>query len=218
MNIVIHSVPGSPFGRAALIALEEKNICYRLSPVEPGTLRSPEHLARHPFGRIPVLDHDDFRLYESQAILRYIDRAFPGTPLTPEDPRAAARMDQAMNINDWYLFPGVGNVIPFQRLVRPKVLGLAPDEAAIAAAMPKAHQVFDALAMTLGSRTHFAGDAFTLADALIAPHLDFFAATPEWAALTQHNPNLVSWLDRVSGRPSLRATTWERVAAMGRPS
>jgi glutathione S-transferase len=138
--------------------------------------------------------------------------------LTPQDPRAAARMDQAMNINDWYLFPGVGNVILFQWIVRPKVLGLAPDEAAIAAAVPKAVQVFDALAKTLGHQTHFAGDAFTLADALIAPHLDFFAATPEWTALTESNPNLVSWLDRMNDRRSLRATTWERVAAMGRSS
>ncbi len=213
-DVVIHSIPGSPFGRAALIALEEKNVPYRVSPVAPGTLRSAEHLARHPFGRIPVMDHGDFRLYESQAILRYIDRVFPGPSLTPENPRAAARMDQAMNINDWYLFPGVGNVIPFQRVVRPKLMGVAPDEAAIAAAMPKAHDAFDALGKTLGDQTYFAGDQVTLADVLLAPHLDFFAATSEWAALTAKNSNLVFWLGRMSARPSLRATTWERVAAM----
>ena len=40
----------------------------------PGTLKQPDHMARHPFGRIPVLDHGDFRLYETQAILRYLDR------------------------------------------------------------------------------------------------------------------------------------------------
>ena len=126
-DIVIHSIPGSPFGRAALVALEEKGARYRLAPVVPGTLRGPEHLARHPFGRVPVLEHGDFRLYEAQAILRYVDRALPGPALTPAQPRAAGRMDQLMNINDWYLFQGVANVIAFQRIVGPRLLGLTPD-------------------------------------------------------------------------------------------
>src|SRR3954469_3896765 len=112
-EFTVHSVPGSPFGRAALATLEEKAASYRLSPVMPGTFKSPEHLARHPFGRVPVLEHDGFSLYETQAILRYLDRALPNPALTPADPRRAARMDQLMNINDWYLFHGVGDVIIF---------------------------------------------------------------------------------------------------------
>ena len=82
--------------------------------------------------------------------LRYIDRILPGPHLSPSDPRGAARMDQLMNVNDCYPFQGVGNVIGFQRVVGPKLMGLAPDEAAIGAAMPKAHVVFDALARELG--------------------------------------------------------------------
>ncbi len=39
--------------------------------------QSAEHLARHPFGRVPVLEHDGFMLYETQAILRYLDRVLP---------------------------------------------------------------------------------------------------------------------------------------------
>src|SRR5450756_11634 len=136
-EFTVHSVPGSPFGRAVLAALEEKGAAYRLAPVAPGTMRAPEHLARHPFGRVPVLEHNGFSLYESQAILRYLDRVLPTPALTPADPRAAARMDQAMNVNDWYLFQGVANVIAFHRVVRPRLMGLAPDEAAIEAAMPQ---------------------------------------------------------------------------------
>ena len=74
-EFVIHSVPGSPYGRAVCVAMEEKGARYRLVPVVPGTLRAPEHLARHPFGKVPVLSHGGFRLYETQAILRYIDRS-----------------------------------------------------------------------------------------------------------------------------------------------
>jgi glutathione S-transferase len=213
-EFIVYSIPGSPFGRAVLIALEEKRAPYRLVPIGPGSLRSPQHLARHPFGRVPTIDHGGFRLFETQAILRYIDRVIEGAPLAPKDPRGAARMDQLMNVNDWYLFQGAGNVIGFQRIVAPKLLGQKPDEAAIGAAMPNAHRVFEALGRELGDAPYFVGEAPTLADIMLAPQLDFFAATPEWTALTAGSPNLIAWLGRMSARPSLKATTWEQVAAM----
>ena len=213
-QFTLHTVPGSPFARAVLVTLEEKGAAYRVAPVVPGTLRTPEHLARHPFGRIPVLDHGAFRLYETAAILRYIDRAVPEPRLTPADARSAGLMDQLRNINDWYLFQGVANVIAFQRIVGPRLMGLTADEAAVAAAMPKAHAVFDELARLLGEGPYFAGEALTLADALLAPQMDFLAATPEWQPLTANAPNLRGWMHRMNARPSMAATTWERVAAL----
>jgi glutathione S-transferase len=210
-EFVVHSIPGSPFGRAVFATLEEKGADYALQRV---AMRTPDHLALHPFARVPILQHGDFRLYETQAILRYLDRALPAPSLTPADPRAAARMDQLMNVNDWYLFQGVGNVIGFQRVVGPKLMGLTPDEAAIAAAMPKAHAVFDQLARELGDNRYFVGDQVTLADILLASHLDFFREIPEWAPLAGPHPNLVAWLERMNARPSMVATTWERVDAL----
>jgi glutathione S-transferase len=215
-EFVIHSIPGSPFGRAVLVALEEKGAPYRLAPVAPGTVRTPEHLACHPFGRVPYLEHGGFTLYETAAIMRYVDRVLPEPKLTPANPQAAARMDQLMNINDWYLFQGVSNVIAFQRVVRPRLMGLNPDEEAIAAAMPKAHVVFNELSRLLGGNGFFAGESITLADLILAPQLDFCAATPEWQPLTAHCPNIRQWLDRMNARPSMCATTWERVAAMAK--
>jgi len=215
-EFTVHSIPGSPFGRAVLAALEEKGAPYRISPVAPGTMRSPEHLAHHPFGRVPVLEHDGFMLYETQAILRYLDRVLPQPALTPIDPRRAARMDQVMNVNDWYLFHGVGNVIVFHRVIGPRVMGLAPDEAAIAAAMPKALTVFNELAHLLGERPYFAGDTMSLADLMLAPAVEFFAMIPEWSALGAPHANLVAWLARMQDRPSMRATTWERVSELAK--
>ncbi|HME27185.1 MAG TPA: glutathione S-transferase family protein [Acetobacteraceae bacterium] len=215
-EFIVHSVPGSPFGRAVLATLLEKGASYRFSLVTPGANRQEPHLSRHPFGRVPVLEHDDFMLYETQAIPRYLDRVLPNPELTPTDPKAAARMDQVMNICDRYLFRGVNNVIGFQRIVRPRLLGLEPDEAAIADAMPKAHVVFNELSRLLGSKTYFAEDRVTLADILIAPQLSFLAATPEWEVLTAATANLVPWLHRMEDRPSFKATTWERVAELAK--
>ena len=213
-EFIVHSIPGSPFGRAVLVALEEKGAPYRLVPVGPGSLRTPQHLSRHPFGRVPVLQHGDFRLYETQAILRYLDRVLPSPALTPADPRAAARMDQLMNINDWYLFHGVANVIAFQRIVGPRLLGLEADENAIAAAVPRARVVLDELAALLGEQPYFAGATLTLADVLLAPQVDFLQQTPEWQPLTAAHANLRQWLTRMQARASMRATTWDKVAAM----
>jgi glutathione S-transferase len=213
-EFVVYTVPGSPYALAVLATLEEKRLDYRLSPLAPAGIKSEPHLSRHPFGRMPAVEHDGFRLYETQAILRYIDRIFPGPSLTPADPKAAARMDQVMNINDWYLFQGVANVIVFHRVIGPRLLGVAPDEAAIAAAMPQAYVVFGEFAQLLGSQPYFAGDQLSLADLMVAPQLDFFAGTPEWAPLTANKPNLLAWLDRMNRRASMQATTWSRVSEM----
>jgi glutathione S-transferase len=215
-DFIVHAIPGSPFSRSVMAALEEKGASWRLAPVAPGTMRSPEHLARHPFGRVPVLEHGDFWLYETQAILRYLDRILPTPALSPSDARRLARMDQVMNINDWYLFHGVGNVIVFHRVVGPRVMGLPADEKAIEAAMPKARTVFSELARLLGEQEFFAGDSLSLADLLVAPGVSFFTLTPEWAELGAPHPNLVAWLKRMESRPSMQATTWERVSELAK--
>jgi glutathione S-transferase len=215
-EIIVHSIPGSPFGRAVMATLEEKGACYRLTPVMPGSMKTPQHLALHPFGRIPVLEHDGFRLYETQAILRYLDRLLQKPALTPAEPKRAARMDQVLNVCDWYLFQGCGSVIGFQRVVGPKLMGLKPDEAAIEAAMPRARAVFAELARLLDNQPFFAGEALSLADLHVMPQIDFFTLTPEWAELGAPYPNLVDWLKRMQARPSVVATTWERVADMAR--
>ena len=215
-EFIVHTIPGSPFARSVMAALEEKGAPWRLAPVAPGTMRSAEHLSRHPFGRVPVLEHDGFSLYETQAILRYLDRVLPTPALTPSDARRLARMDQVMNINDWYLFHGVGDVIIFHRVIGPQLMGLTPDEAAIEAAMPKARTVFAELARLLGEQPFFAGDALSLADLLVAPGAAFFTATPEWAELGAPHANLVAWLARMEARPSMTATTWARVAELAK--
>jgi len=216
-EFVVYTIPGSPFGRAVLATLEEKGARYRLEAMTPQQMRTPEHLARHPFGRMPILEHGDFRLYETQAILRYLDRVVPGPFHTPADPEAAARMDQLMNVNDWYLFPGAAAVIGFQRVVGPKLLGAPTDEAAVAAAVPKTQLAIDVIASELGAKSYLVGERATLADFMLAPQLAFLAVTPEWATLSAPHANLVRWLDRMNEHPGMQATTWERVAALAAP-
>lgn len=204
MTIVIHGIGGSPYVRMPILACEEKGVPWELRRLAFGGQREPEHLARHPFGRIPAIEHGDFRLYEVQAILRYIDAAFPGPSLTPADPRAMARMSQVMNILDWYVMPSLTGAIGFNRVVAP-IIGRPVDEAAVAAAIPLARTALGALEEILGSNAYFAGDAVSLADLAAVAHLEFVTGSPEGAELIAGSP-LLAWLDRMAERPSVRKT------------
>src|SRR5882757_5925997 len=140
MTDFVYGIPGSPYMRSALMGLEEKSTAYRLAVLgrDIGPARSEEHLQRHPFGRIPILDHGDFRLYETQAILRYLDAALAGPALQPKDLRAAARMNQIAGIVDWYVFPYITVGITAERFLSQRFWNRPPDEANIAQAVPRA--------------------------------------------------------------------------------
>jgi glutathione S-transferase len=204
-DIVVHGIPGSPFLRAVQMGLEEKRATYRVHAMAPGEHKSETFLLKHPFGRVPLFEHGDFTLYETQAILRYIDDVFPEPPFEPNDHRAAARMNQIIGINDWYFFPKAAAVIVFQRIIGPVLLGTATDEAAIAAAMPMARICIAELNRLLGTAPFLAGGALSIADLILAPQLDFFAETPEGKSLLQGS-RLQQWLDRMNARPSMQAT------------
>ena len=204
-DIVVYGVPGSPFVRAVQMGLEEKRVAYRMQPVAPQELKAEAYLKRHPFGRVPAFEHGDLKIYETQAILRYINDVFPEPPFVPADPRSAARMNQIIGINDWYFFPKAAAVIVFQRFVGPALLGLPTDEAAIAEAVPMARTCIAELDRLLGSQRFLAGDQMSIADLMLAPQIDFFAATPEGKALLE-GTNLKAWLARMNARASMIAT------------
>jgi glutathione S-transferase len=204
-DIVVYGVPGSPFVRAVQMGLEEKGVTYRVEVVGPHEIKGDAHLARHPFGRVPAFAHGDFRLYETQAILRYLDEVFPEPALVPSDPRAAARMNQIIGINDWYFFPQAAAPIVFQRVVGPALLGVVTDETVVAAAVPMARTCLVELDRLLGERRYLAGDQLSIADIMLAPQIDFLAATPEGQRLLE-GTRLKAWLARMNARASMVAT------------
>jgi glutathione S-transferase len=210
-DFVIHGVPGSPFVRAVLMGLEEKGLGWRLQPVAPGASKSPEHLARHPFGRVPAVEHGDFMIYETQAVLRYLERLQPEPSLTPADPRQAARMDQIMGVNDWYLFAHAMAPIGFPRVVAPRI-GFPADGSKVGEAMPRAEVCIGELARLLGDQPFLAGEALSLADLMVAPQLSLLSECEEGQSLMASHAGLSAWLARMEARPSMVVTTWERLA------
>lgn len=208
-EVIVYGVPGSPYVRMPLLACEEKGAPYRLVPLGMGDSKSPEHLARHPFGRIPAIEHDGFRLYEADAIIRYIDQVFDGPSLTPSDAKAQARMNQVMGVVDWYVMPSLSAGIGFNRIVAPH-FGIPVDEAKVAAAIPQARTCIQALEDILGDNPYFAGETFSLADIMAVAHLELTPWSKEGAELIAGSP-LLAWLDRVNARPAVAKTSMRRM-------
>ena len=202
----VYGIPGSPFLRSVEIALHEKGLDYELHRMAPGEHKQPDYLARHPFGRIPAFEHDGFAVYETQAILRYLDDVFPAPPLTPGNPAARARMNQVIGIIECYYFPKAAAPISFNRIIGPRLLGIPGDESAIAEAMPMARTCFAEFERLIDDKPYLTGETFSLADIMLGAQLDLICEAPEGRALIEETPRLGAWLKRVVQRPSFIAT------------
>lgn len=203
--ITVYGIPGSPFLRSVEIALKEKEADYDLHVMSPADMKTPEHLKMHPFGRIPIFEHDGFRVYETQAIIRYLDEIFIHPPLTPGNAAERARMNQIIGIIEWYFFPKAASAIAFNRIIGPKLLGLPSDEAAVSEAMPMAKTSFAAIDELIDGHPYLTGNRFTIADIMLGAQLDLLCDTPEGKQLIA-GTRLEPWLQRVRERPSFKGT------------
>ncbi len=204
---VLHGPGYSTYVRTARLALEEKGVEYDLNEINFIADGIPDdQLARHPFGKVPALSHDDFEVYETVAIARYIDEAFEGPALQPSGAADRARMTQVCAILDSYTYPTAITGVFIQRAVMP-MIGGETDEAAISAALPEAAKAMGVLNEMLGERNYLVGDGVTIADLHLVPIYDYFRQTPEGEGVLAETPALRRWWDTMSQRASVNATT-----------
>ncbi len=206
--IVLFGLERSVYTRIARLALEEKGKPYSLYEVEifgPGGM--PEgHLKRHPFGRIPVLQHGAFVLYETSAICRYVDEVFQGASLQPAEVKQRTRMNQIIGVLDSYAYrPMVWGVF-VQRVSIPLSGGL-PDESLIASSLQSSSICLDALEALAGNAPFLAGKSVSLADLHAFPMLRYFCLAPEGLAALKRHSRLYNWYQAMLVRPSVVDTT-----------
>ncbi|MGE5271458.1 MAG: glutathione S-transferase family protein [Thiohalocapsa sp.] len=202
---IVYGPAGSTYVWSTRLALAEKGVAHDLVDVPFGEHRQEPHLSRHPFGKVPAFEHDGFHLYETQAILRYVDERFMASPLQPTDVHEFSRMNQIIGIVDAYAHPSIAMGILVNRLLAPR-LGLPVDEAAVAAALPPGKLCLAEFARLMGEQPFMAGDRISLADLMVAPLLYYFARLPEAEAPLAEHPSLESWLRRMESRQSFQVT------------
>ena len=205
MAVTVYGAPYSTYTRSALIALKEKNVASTLSEIDIFKPIPPDYFAHQPWGKIPALDHDGFALYETPAILRYIDETFEGPALQPASAKQRARMMQIIGIIDSYAYGPIVATLFVQRAAMP-MMGNPSDEAAIAAALPKSEKALDAIGALQDKDGFLVGDSFTLADIHLAPVLAYLGQTPEGRAMLEKRPALSAWWNKASKQPSVAAT------------
>ena len=206
MALVLHGYRYSVYNRIARLALAEKGVAYDRVEVNPFAPDVPAaYFALHPFGRVPALVHDGFALYETAAITRYVDRAFPGPALQPAEPRPLARMDQIIGVVDAYgYWPLVRQVFSL-RVFRPR-LGQPADEAEIAKGLAASAKALAALEKLASNEAFLIGPTVSLADLHLGAMLAYFVQAREGDALLQQHARLAAWWQHVRQRPSFAAT------------
>src|SRR5258706_13102656 len=85
-DVTVFGFQRSTFVNIVRLVLQHKNVPFAFHDLEP-EMGAPSHLALHPFDRVPILRHGDFTVYETCAIVAYVDEAFDGPRLTPQDLR-----------------------------------------------------------------------------------------------------------------------------------
>jgi glutathione S-transferase len=195
----IIGVPQSNYVWAVRMVCEEKGVPYEHKPERPHT---PGVDALHPFGKIPVMRHGDVTLCESKAIATYIDRVFDGPKMIPEEPKAAARVEQWVSL---------GNVEFDKLMIRQYVVGYAfpkepgkPDMAAIIAAAEKMKPQVAVLDRAVADSGDLAGDGFTFADINILPMLFYVNRFEEGKAMLGAAKNLSAYMAHHFDRPSFK--------------
>lgn len=195
----LHYHPLSTFTRRVRIALLEKSLPHELVFVDMAKKahRTPEYLALNPYGRVPTLDHDGFLLYESNAILAYLEAAFPEPALVPADPQGRALVDLHMRLCDLQLARHTSTIV-FPMRFLPKERW---DVAAMAAARAEIEKHLAILDRQLGERAWMVGDRYSLVEASYTPFLHFLplmeVAPP---------PAVAAWAARMAARPSAQQT------------
>ncbi|WP_438009358.1 glutathione S-transferase N-terminal domain-containing protein [Sorangium sp. So ce321] len=207
----IYGNPMSTCTQKALIVLAEKGHDAQLVTVDlmKGEQKQPEHLARHPFGVVPVLDDDGFILFESRAIMRYLDQSLSGLSLTPGDPKGRGLMEQWISAEQSYFSPHVLKIM-YQCIFGP-MRGTPPDQAIVDQAKSDIKKAFGVADTTLAKQEYFVGSGFSLADVTWMPYMQylFIAGVGDIVAEHQH---VNAWWKRASARPS-----WVKVARQASP-
>lgn len=207
MKPTLFGLSESVYTRIARLVFEEKGVEYEFEEVDIfGDDGVPaDYLKLHPFGRIPSLTHGGFALYETSAIIRYVDEAFDGPVLQPDTPELRARMNLIISLLDSYAYRSMIWDVFVERVVVPEEHG-TPNEVVISGALHIAQTCLDELELRLWDKQFFLGPELTLADLHAAPMLLYFAQTPEGERMLESKSNLVQWMGHMRLRHSIERT------------
>jgi glutathione S-transferase len=209
MALTLYYGSGSPYAWRAQLALEHKALPYELKVLSfsAGDTRKPEFLALNPRHRVPVLVDGEFVLYESNAIVEYLDEAYPGrgAPLFPGDAKARAIVRRLILEIDNYSDKATDQLLD-------QAFAVKPDERDAKKIAEGRQSVIDELAMISKSmRGDFLAGPLSAADFALYPLVAFLfraekVKLPDLDANGMLTPQLRAWKARIEALPYLDKT------------
>ncbi|CAO2192396.1 unnamed protein product [Urochloa humidicola] len=193
----------SPWMARALVCLEEAGAEYEIVPMSRcgGDHRRPDHLARNPFGEIPVLEDGDLTLYQSRAIARYILRKLKPELLKEGDLEGSAMVDVWMEVEANHIEPTLWTII--RNCITGPYVGRPRDQAAVDESLGKLRALLPAYEARLSACKYLAGDEVTAADLCHFGFMRYFMAT-EYAGIVDAYPHVKAWWESLLERPSVK--------------
>ncbi|KAF9800158.1 hypothetical protein IEO21_10423 [Rhodonia placenta] len=207
MVLKLHGFSLSTCTRRVALVLKEKNVPYKLVPVDltKNENKSPSYLANQPFGQVPyIVDDDGFQLFESRAIGRYIALKYPdqGNKLMPDpaDLKKTALFEQAASI-ELSNFDPLASTLAFERLVKPR-RGLGEtNEALVAQITQQLGAKLDVYEVILSKTKYLAGEEVSLADLFHIPYGSMLGMMRIDLG-SETRPNAARWWKDIMSRPS----------------
>jgi len=201
--------PHSTCTQRVLFTAAELNAPYKLNTVDfaTGQHKSPEHIKRQPFGKVPAAEWDGVPFYESRAICRVLAEAYSNGPvqLIPTDLKKKAVFEQWASLENNTITPQLDVIVG--ELVFSKYRGLQPIQANVDAALEKVAPALTVMNDRLGDVEYLAGD-FSLVDIFFTPGWHLLQNTEPGKDLLARHPNIAAWWQRTSNRPA-----WKKVVA-----
>lgn len=200
----LYGFDGSTYVRTVRMVMADKGVAYDQVPVNvlAGETHLPEHLARHPFGKVPVFDIDGMRLRETAAICAYLEEKYPSPSLTPDNIKDRARMVEAIGLINSYAYSGLIGAVLYELF--PDVVA-GPDDAACANCVANGEKALRLIMENKGQSKWLAGDKPSLADYFLAPIIAYTTATKE-ADRMLAIPGVADWWTAMQEIESFKAT------------
>ena len=196
--LTLHFAPNSRAGRIVWL-LEELELEYNINKMafNPKDLKSDEHRARHPLGRVPVLDDGDVRIYESGAIVEYVIERHKNGGLKPEvsDPLYPEYL-QWFHYCEGMVMPPVNTIVVQTLLLPPD----RRDETALGQAQRLLSKALEPVDESLAGRDYLIG-AFSAADVMLG-HACFMSN--RLGCVSDEMANLEGYVERISERPAFK--------------
>ena len=206
MALKLYGAPLSPYVRSVRIAFIEKGLDYEFVPMGLADLQEQEYEQLHPFRKVPALGINGQSLYETSAIMRYIDEAHANeVKLQPSDPLERSYCEQWLSVGNSYLYRTAFTGFFFQKVLAPK-FGMPSDNALMLASAEKMRRYIKIIATALSKGELGKNPQPMLSDILVSAILAPLQTIEQGREILAMDTSVVNWINSLVKRRSFIST------------